>query len=579
MTSKRTKVIFEPATDYGEQLRNKLTSVNQSENSTNLFGETAEEREMLDTPTPEYVEKKGMDFSSSPKVSGIPSTLRQGSMTAAKLEVSSLPGLKTGHSRGFKVQSQASAIAEVVVEAKEELVQSVVDKVEESETPAPAPAPAKKPKRVKIADMPIDELYARPKITPAVVSAIMMKEDFSSVKERYCKYICNVPCQIKEPFRVCLNNSETDILIIQDHMPYDEKFKNSEQLYSLHLRQVASMMFGKSDGVSWRFANMMKCRPKVIIERGRVKKLTYTQKSKCSPYLLEEIRQAKPKVIVSTSSDVTKVLGIKKSNYKNRGEIHYTSFEVDGERIPVVLTLHPHVLNMIRQNASGAMYGPDFYGLIRMDFDKALRILNGEFIPVPEEHLRDHVMAVAEVQVEVCRDLESVRHWMDFLKSLPPRTLISWDIESTSLDAWSDDARVLTMQFGYRDTGTGLITAIVIPLWHRDNHYYDPNDAWPLVADILTDPNIKKTGHNVKFDIVFTEVVTGIRIDGIEFDTMLLIHSWNSGIQGNYSLKTAVWDWLPESGLGGYENLLVYRGPDPASVADEDSDEDEEGSE
>ena len=39
-------------------------------------------------------------------------------------------------------------------------------------------------------------------------------------------------------------------------------------------------------------------------------------------------------------------------------------------------------------------------------------------------------------------------------------------------------------------------------------------------------------------------------------DTMLLLHAINSGISGNYSLKTSVWDFLLGSGLGGYEDHL-----------------------
>lgn len=83
----------------------------------------------------------------------------------------------------------------------------------------------------------------------------------------------------------------------------------------------------------------------------------------------------------------------------------------------------------------------------------------------------------------------------------------------------------------------------------------DPDVIWDYVVDILMRPN-PKVGHNVKFDIVFTEVTTGIRPVNVCFDTLLCAHSINSGIQQNYSLKTVIWDWTPETGLGGYEDLL-----------------------
>lgn len=83
----------------------------------------------------------------------------------------------------------------------------------------------------------------------------------------------------------------------------------------------------------------------------------------------------------------------------------------------------------------------------------------------------------------------------------------------------------------------------------------DPEVIWGYVVQILLRPN-PKVGHNVKFDIVFTQVTTGIRPVNIAFDTLLCAHSLNSGIQGNYSLKTVIWDWIPETSLGGYEDLL-----------------------
>jgi hypothetical protein len=37
---------------------------------------------------------------------------------------------------------------------------------------------------------------------------------------------------------------------------------------------------------------------------------------------------------------------------------------------------------------------------------------------------------------------------------------------------------------------------------------------------------------------------------------MLILHNINSGLNKNYGLKRAVWDWIPHTGLGGYEDKL-----------------------
>jgi DNA polymerase I-like protein with 3'-5' exonuclease and polymerase domains len=114
---------------------------------------------------------------------------------------------------------------------------------------------------------------------------------------------------------------------------------------------------------------------------------------------------------------------------------------------------------------------------------------------------------------------------------------------------------MLMHQFGYvREDGE--IQAVVIPLWHKDNVGYNPNKAWAFVKEVLEDDKVLKVAHNAAFDLKYTRVTTGVEVKGVIADTMLLLHALNSGISGNYSLKTAVWDFLLGTGLGGYENDL-----------------------
>ena len=271
----------------------------------------------------------------------------------------------------------------------------------------------------------------------------------------------------------------------------------------------------------------------------------------CAPYLYEQIRQARPRVIVSTSSVATKVLGLKKSNYNNRGEFHLTDIPGLDYQVPVVMTLHASVLVMIRQNASGKMYGPDFFSVIRRDFQKACDLANQKYAA------GDVRLAIQQLKargaIQYCKNMDDVKKYYNEIMALPENAVFSWDTETTSLDPWSADARLLCSQFGWRRPDGSLI-GVSFPLWHKDNPM-DPNVIWDYVVDILMRPN-PKVGHNVKFDIVFTEVTTGIRPVNVCFDTLLCAHSINSGNQGNYSLKAAIWDWTPELGLGGYEDLL-----------------------
>lgn len=401
------------------------------------------------------------------------------------------------------------------------------------------------PKRIKIQDMDLDTLYEQEKITPTVKKCILAKEDFSRIQPRYCDKVCGMPCSLKKPAVAGINDDHVDVIIIQDHRAGADGWKTADQVNQLHGQQIyslARLAFGKD--LSFKVLNLAKCWGETN------KKITATQMLGCAPYLWEEIRRSKPRAIVSMSTEVTKSLGFKHSNYNNRGE-YYLS-EADGlPEVPVLLTLHVRVLNMLRQNASGKMYGADFTGVILNDLMKVRMLLDKQ---IPIGGLRENVERIIADQVFVTTKLEHVKDITDVLMKLPPNQVISWDLETTSLDPWSPDARILTCQFGFRRED-GKVQAFVVPLWHKDQVFYDPNEAWKLIIPVLTSERAK-VGHNVKFDILYCTVTTGTRPRGRIFDTMLMVHSLNSGIQGNYGLKAAMWDYVPRLGLGGYEGLL-----------------------
>lgn len=409
-------------------------------------------------------------------------------------------------------------------------------------------------KKLKPIDMTLEQLYAHEKFTPTIRKAILLKEDFSKIQVDYCDKVCTLPGRMKCPDNVYLQTFDepVDILILQEQVPLDEKWKTGQQVNRIHRKIMGYMMNQVNDtNLSVAYLDLVKCPNKFNPVKGKHKNATATQMASCAPYLYEQIRQARPKVIVSTSSVATKVLGLKKSNYNNRGEFHLTDIPGLDYQVPVVLTLHASVLVMIRQNASGKMYGPDFFSVIRRDFQKACDLANQKYAA------GDVRLAIQQLKargaIQYCKNMDDVKKYYDEIMSLPENAVFSWDTETTSLDPWSDDARLLCSQFGWRRPDGSLI-GVSFPLWHKDNPM-DPDVIWDYVVDILMRPN-PKVGHNVKFDIVFTEVTTGIRPVNVCFDTLLCAHSINSGIQQNYSLKTVIWDWTPETGLGGYEDLL-----------------------
>ncbi len=400
----------------------------------------------------------------------------------------------------------------------------------------------------KLETLSLDELYSK-KVTSTVEKVILLKEDFFGQAPRWCEKVCKLNCKNPPPDIALVPTDKVDILVIQDYKAFDEpRFKRRgvevEKTNRNVIQYFASLAFrakGDQPKLTFAISHLLKCNlSKDDIKKGKAP--TETVLMKCRPYLLEEIKQRKPKVIISLSTSVTKALGYKLSNYNNRGEI------ADN----MVITVHPRILLMLRQNASGKLWGPDFFQVILRDFKKAASLARGE---ISTPNLKAAVERV-KTQITIARSMEEVEAYCKELEeNFELGKVMSYDTETTSLDPWVDTAKLLTAQFGYR-LDSGLVKSIVFPLWHRENKFYDPDEAWKLISPLLSNPGYKKIGHNIKFDILYTYATTGCRVQGVLFDTMLLLHHLDSGIQGTYGLKQAVWDYLPDSELGGYENAL-----------------------
>lgn len=394
-----------------------------------------------------------------------------------------------------------------------------------------------------ISKLPLNELYLR-KITPSVEVAIHKLENFSKLSPDYCTAVCRLKC--KSPKGVVLiDDTQLDILIIQDHAAPKGKYDRNENGQEVIQKNIIEFLCQKAgfQGLKYRVTSLLKCVPKEL-DFPKGKSPSVTVLSKCKPYLLDEIARSKPKMIISLSTAVTKALGLKKhSNTGNRGEI------VNGN---ILITLHPKVLCMIRQNASGKLWGNDYFNVIKRDFEKAANIVRGKLIIKP---LQEGVDAQRK-NIRIARTIDDVTDIANTIMSLSEGTMISVDTETNSLDGLSEGAKLLTIQFGWRHPLTKQYVAAVIPLWHRANDMYNANEAWKILVPILVSSEIPKVLHNMKFDILFIYHTMGVRLEGVEFDTMLMLHALDSGIQGCYSLKTAIADWAPDLNISGYEDLL-----------------------
>lgn len=407
----------------------------------------------------------------------------------------------------------------------------------------------------KLIDLTLEELYSREKITPTVEKLIKLKDNFSGANETYCTKVCKychkkiVPGATALPDGERSSTGRIDMVILQDTWASPDTYKPGKTIDRIH-NDIISYIIREIDpafvSANWITLSVLKCQP-----TGKEEKVKDADLKRCSPYVLSELRRMNPKVILCLGTTASKILGCNKSVYSNRGEI------VNSEFGPVVHSIHPKSLVMLRQNASGVMWGPDYYSCLKKDIEKAIRIAKGQVTPIFD--LRGTIEYYRENRIQVCASIEEVRQAVQAIMELPDYYFISFDTETTGLDPFAADAKLLCIQFGHlveQEDGNQIATAVVIPLWHRENTTIDPDKAWAEVEKVLLSPNKIKISHNGKFDIKYISVTKGIRVVNAMFDTMLMLHEINSGIQGNYGLKRAAWDYMYDSGIAGYEDLL-----------------------
>lgn len=435
------------------------------------------------------------------------------------------------------------------------------------------------PKKVREA-MSLDELYSTGLTTPSIEKLILEKEDFSKPCPSYCDRFCKLPCSSRDlesvDFRQSTRLSQVDVLLILPSLRPNERTKYgktkmgwSEDDLHLKVLNLCTNEFLPRASIAHR--TILKCRP------TQSDKVTSTTLKRCSPYIKRQIAEMKPKIIVCLGKESAMGLGLKGPS---RGFFH--DYEVDGVVIPTLVTIHPRITTMIRQNSSGSFWGTDYLDILRRDFKKVKQVLYGDVVLKP---LDVAIKEFCDERLFLVTSVEDARKLRDEIMGLPDRSILAWDSETTSLDPWAENAKTLMYQFTYKRPADGKLISVVVPLWHRCNTLYDANDVFGYMQEILLSTNTQKIGHNLAFDILFAKVVHGLHPKSIAFDTMLLLHSLNSGLQGFYDLKVSTSDLLFRLQLGGYEDRLdidalkrvAAKALKDANLADEADDAYDEG--
>ena len=141
---------------------------------------------------------------------------------------------------------------------------------------------------------------------------------------------------------------------------------------------------------------------------------------------------------------------------------------------------------------------------------------------------------------------------------------IAVDTETNTLYPYSHgDPRTLMLSVSWNEG-----RAATILLDHPDSPMCDDSKAvWGHVRRLLQCPK-PKVFHNWKFDHKFLEIVNGIEVNNVKWDTMLGEHYLEEDKKGLYSLKQLTPVYV--SGYEGYDDALqsIFRGADISGKQD-----------
>ncbi len=133
--------------------------------------------------------------------------------------------------------------------------------------------------------------------------------------------------------------------------------------------------------------------------------------------------------------------------------------------------------------------------------------------------------------------INNEKDFLEFYKQLEKQKIFSIDTETTGLNVLNNE--ILGISFSWKEK-----SGVYIDIDHKEFKDY----VLKKLKKILEDKNIKKVGHNLKFDYKVFKVLD-IKLNGIEFDTLLSAYLINSN--RGFKLEELAFSYL------GYKKLKL----------------------
>lgn len=234
--------------------------------------------------------------------------------------------------------------------------------------------------------------------------------------------------------------------------------------------------------------NAVICRS--IDDRGRNKAPTNQQINYCRPNLFKTIQELKPEKIITLGKTPLQSLIGEKEELK--GIEKWVGWKIPDQDLGcwIFPNNHPQYLNYNKDDI-----------VLRKIFIKALK----EAFEWDKEFPK-----IKTNVVKLTKPLEA-SIFLDSLKtSLTPMAI---DFETTGKKPQAPGHKILCMS-----VSTGWERAAAFPIFYEDKSFM------LSLKKFLKNPNIKKIGHNIKFENIWSSVILNCNIEGWIWDTMIAAH-------------------------------------------------------
>lgn len=311
----------------------------------------------------------------------------------------------------------------------------------------------------------------------------------------------------------------SDILIVAESPTLDEDALNRIHYVKNHIKEIFGIYDISLDRC--RVTNILRCTTK---SHEVVNEDIWA----CRPYLVDEINSmSNLKIIVTLGTIAFHAISNKdmpkrkpQALGKYRGAIQFF------DEFPAIAVLPTYALNSIARN-------PKFKDNIIEDIKRLDEYISGTY---GIKHDVDY------------RCIYTIEELDTFIEEALKHDVIAFDTETTSIQ-YSPKERMLCLQFSWEEYAS----------WYLPIHIEDGPNYWGgewgyvkyKLESVLSNPNIQKIGHNIKYDIKVVEGLLDIIVINTTFDTMLAHFLINP--DSKHDLKTLA-DMFTD--MGKYDDAL-----------------------